>query len=78
MKSILDVLLLAAPALPNGLDTLVKIDPGWVSGSGTAAACPALEGNPGRQEFSRQLSADASASTSTSGRPRTPQPPNYP
>jgi para-nitrobenzyl esterase len=35
MKLIIGVLLLAASALANGLDTLVKIDTGWVSGSGT-------------------------------------------
>ena len=34
MKLITGVLLLAASALANGLDTLVKIDTGWVSGSG--------------------------------------------
>ena len=36
MKLIIGVLLLAAAALANDLDTLVKIDTGWVSGSGTA------------------------------------------
>ena len=35
MKPIICVLLLSASALANGLDTLVKIDTGWVSGSGT-------------------------------------------
>ena len=34
MKLIIGVLLLAVSALANGLDTLVKIDTGWVSGSG--------------------------------------------
>jgi para-nitrobenzyl esterase len=36
MKWIIGVLLLAGPALANDLDTLVKIDTGWVSGSGDA------------------------------------------
>jgi para-nitrobenzyl esterase len=36
MKLILAAGLLAASALANDLDTLVKIDSGWVSGSGTA------------------------------------------
>ncbi len=35
MKLILGVWLLAAAALANDLDTLVKIDTGWVSGAGT-------------------------------------------
>jgi len=35
MKPIICVLLLSASALANGLDSLVKIDTGWVSGSGT-------------------------------------------
>jgi para-nitrobenzyl esterase len=35
MKLIIGVTLLAASALANGLDTLVKIDTGWVAGSGT-------------------------------------------
>jgi para-nitrobenzyl esterase len=36
MKWIIGVLLLASPALANDLDTIVKIDTGWVSGSGAA------------------------------------------
>ena len=35
MKPIICVLLLSVSALASGLDTLVKIDTGWVSGSGT-------------------------------------------
>jgi para-nitrobenzyl esterase len=34
MKLIIGILLLAASALANDLDTLIKIDTGWVSGSG--------------------------------------------
>ena len=35
MKLTIGVLAMAAAALANGLDTLVKIDTGWVAGSGT-------------------------------------------
>jgi hypothetical protein len=36
MKLIIAAGLLAASALANDLDTVVKIDTGWVSGSGTS------------------------------------------